>query len=66
MNQQLDFYQRCRLGETMKLNKNAIDKAEYLGDGLFHAEGYETEFDVSMSDKDTDYVLNGLHLTRGE
>ena len=65
MKQELTFHQRCRLTETMKL-KGLIDKAEYLGDGLFHAIGYETEFDVSMSEQETDYVLNGLHLTRGE
>ena len=65
MNQELTFHQRCRLGETMQL-KGVIDKAIFLGDGLFHVEGYLTEFDVSMSEKEADYVMNGLHLTRGE
>lgn len=65
MNQELTFHQKCRLGETMNL-KGVIDSAQFLGDGLFHVEGYETEFDVSMSEKETDYVLNGLHLSRGE
>lgn len=64
MNQELTFHQRCRLYEVMKLKGSPITAASYLGDGLFHAEGYQTEFDVSMSDQDADYVLNGLHLTR--
>lgn len=63
MSQELNFYQRKRLEEVMVV-KGVTQTATYLGDGLFHVEGYETEFDISMSDKDADYVLNGIHLTR--
>ena len=60
---ELTKWQILRLHDLMKL-KDSIDKATYKSEGLFSVEGYETYFDVTLSKKDTDWVLHGVHLTR--
>lgn len=47
------------------LVKPLFSEVDYLGDGIFHCREYENEFDLSLSEKDTEWVLNGVGtLTR--
>lgn len=59
-------------GQIMRLQgilevKAPLTSVNYIGEGMFECKGYETEFTLSLSEKDSDWVLKGIgKLTRGE
>lgn len=57
----LNSSQKIRLYQLTKIE--GIHFASYIGEGLFTIN--DGEIDLSLSEKDTDWVLNGITLTRG-
>lgn len=46
--------------------KAPLTSVEYLGDGIFECEGYQTEFTLSLSEHDSEWIMQGIIIGRGE
>ena len=63
--QLLDKGQMMRLYGVLEEGiKAPLTEVEYLGEGEFKRFGYQTEFTLTLSEKDTYWIMQGIIISR--